>query len=85
MAQIRLLIADGNASVRGQLRLLLGMEEERGVVGEEEERWEAPDGEEAILSPCVIRLHSSTTGCGKFPSGQNPPIFPQNITSATAG
>lgn len=84
MAQIRLLIADDNASVRGQLRLLLGMGEDREVVGEEEDRWEAPDGEEAILSSYVIGPHSSPTGCGKFPSGQNPPIFPQNITSSTA-
>jgi len=44
-----------------------------------------PDDEEAILSPYVIgRYSSTTTGCGKFPSGQNPPIFPQNITSPTA-
>ncbi len=84
MAQIRVLIADDNASVRGQLRLLLGMEEDREVVGEEEDRWEAPDGEEAILSPYVIGPHSSPTGCGKFPSGYNSPIFPQNITSPTA-
>jgi len=54
-------------------------------VGEEEDRWEAPDGEEAILSPYVIGRYSSTTGCGKFPTGYNPPISPQNITSATAG
>jgi len=40
MAQIHLLIADDNASVRGQLRLLVGMEEDREVVGEEEDRWE---------------------------------------------
>jgi len=84
MAEIDVLIADDNASVRGQLRLLLGMEEDREVVGEEEDRWEAPDGEEAILSPYVIGSHSSPTGCGKFPSGQNPPIFPQNTTSSTA-
>ena len=81
---IRGLLLDDKASIRGEMRRLLELEEERGGVGEEEECWEAPDGEEAILSPCVIRPHSSTPGCGKFPSGQKPPIGPQNMTSPTA-
>ena len=54
------------------------------VVAEEEDRREAPNGEEAILSPYAIGPRSSPTGCGKFPSGGNPPIFPQNIISSTA-
>lgn len=83
MVQMRVLIADDNASVRRQPPLLLGMGKDREVVGEEEDRWEALDGEEAILSPYVTGPYSSPTGCGKFPSGQNPPILPQNITSPT--
>lgn len=75
MAQIRFLIAEDNASARGQLRLLLELEEERGVVGEEEEGWEGLDGEEAIPSPYVIRPHFFTKWLRKIPQWAKPPDF----------